>query len=202
MLVVAVAALLFTRSGGIFEATRYAEPCEVSRQTIVNYLAALEATFVVQIVRPYSTRRSTEIVAAPKVYGFDTGFVCYHRGWDTLRPENMGLMWEHFVLNEIQGRSQHRTVRYWRNKRGAEIDFVLPRRGRGPPIAVECKWSAGSFEVSALRAFRRLYPQGESFVVAADVERSFERPYADLRVRFVSIEELIARLSEEPLAAA
>ncbi|MGH7587220.1 MAG: ATP-binding protein [Gemmatimonadota bacterium] len=194
------AELLFTQSGGMFEATRFAVPCEVSRQTITNYLAALEATFVVHVVRPYSTHRSTEIVAAPKVYGFDTGFVCYHRGWATLRPEDYGLLWEHFVLNEIQGRLQHRALRYWRNKRGAEVDFVLPRRGRGQPIAVECKWTAASFEEGALAAFRRLYPKGDNFVVARDVDVAYVREYEGLRVHFLSLEDLIARLSSEPLA--
>ncbi|MPZ19438.1 MAG: AAA family ATPase [Luteitalea sp.] len=196
------AELLFAQSGGLFEATRFAASCEVSRQTIMNYLGALEATFVVHVVRPYSTHKPTEIVAAPKVYAFDTGFVCYHRGWVTLRPDDMGLLWEHVVLNEIQGRLQHRALRYWRNKRGAEIDFVLPRRGRGDPIAVECRWTTASFHESCLLAFRRLYPKGESFVVARDVEQSFVRTYNGLRVRFVSLEGLIAQLSGEPLAAA
>jgi hypothetical protein len=77
--------LLLAQSGGIFEATRFAAPCEVSRTTIANYLAALEATSVALVLRPFSTRRSNEIIAAPKVYGFDTGFVCAHRGWTSLR---------------------------------------------------------------------------------------------------------------------
>lgn len=46
-----------------------------------NYLAVLEATAVAHVVRPYSQGGSTEIVAAPRVFGFDTGFVCYYRGW-------------------------------------------------------------------------------------------------------------------------
>ena len=193
------AELLFAQSGGMFEATRFAKPCEVSRQTIANYLSVLEATFVVHVVRPYSTHRSTEIVAAPKVYGFDTGFVCYHRGWTTLRREDLGLLWEHFVLNEIQGRLQLRTVRYWRNKHGAEVDFVVPLRGRSGPIAIECKWRAAWFEGGALAAFRRVYPEGESFVVAADVETEYVRTYDGFRVTFVSLEDLITRLSTEPL---
>jgi predicted AAA+ superfamily ATPase len=196
------AELLFAQSGGLFEATRFAAPCEVSRQTIMNYLGALESTFVVHVIRPYSTHRSTEIVAAPKVYGFDSGFVCYHRGWGALRSEDLGLLWEHFVLNEIQGRLQQRAVRYWRNKRGAEVDFVLLRRGGGDPIAVECKWTVASFEDRALLAFRRHYPAGESFVVASDVERPFVRACDGVRVGFVSLEDLIRLLSEEPLAAA
>jgi hypothetical protein len=194
------AELLFAQSGGIFEATRFAAPCEVSRQTITNYLGVLEATFVAHVVRPYSTHRSTEIVAAPKVYAFDTGFVCYHRGWDRLRADDMGLLWEHFVLNEIQGRLQQRALRYWRNKRGAEVDFVLARRGRGGPIAIECKWTAASFDTGALLAFRRLYPEGESFVVAADVERPFARRYGDVEARFVPLDGLIALLATERLA--
>jgi hypothetical protein len=194
------AELLFAQSGGMFEATRFAKPCEVSRQTIANYLSVLEATFVVHVVRPYSTHRSTEIVAAPKVYGFDTGFVCYHRGWTALRREDLGLLWEHLVLNEIQGRLQLRTLRYWRNKRGAEVDFVLPLRGRAGPIAVECKWRAASYEGDALTAFRRVYPEGESFVVAADVEAAYARTYDGFRVHFVSLEDLITRLSTAPLA--
>lgn len=189
------AELLFAQSGGMFEATRFATPCEVSRQTVSNYLAALEATFVAHVVRPYSTHRSTEIVAAPKVYGFDTGFVCYYRGWQTLRSQDLGLLWEHLVLNEIQGRLQSRAARYWRNKQGAEVDFVLPIRGDGEPIAIECKWRAASFDPHALTAFRRLYPEGESFVVAADVDAPHRRTYDDFEVSFVSLAELIERLA-------
>jgi hypothetical protein len=189
--------LLFGQSGGVFEATRFAAPCEVSRQTISNYLAALEATFVVQVVRPFSSRRSTEIVAAPKVYGFDTGFVSYYRGWDTARPDDLGILWEHYVLNEIQGRLQHRALRYWRNKHGAEVDFVLPRRGEKGPVAIEAKWSAASFEPRGLAAFRRIYPDGPNFVGAADVDIPYSRSYDGFEVEFVSPDQLIARLADQ-----
>lgn len=186
--------LLFAQSGGVFEATRFAAPCEVSRQTISNYLAALEATFVAHVVRPFSSRRSNEIVAAPKVYGFDTGFVSYYRGWDTLRPDDLGILWEHFVLNEIHGRLQNRGVRYWRNKHGAEVDFVLPGRGEQGPVAIEAKRSAASFDPAALAAFRRIYPEGSSFVVAADVDASYSRSYDGFELEFVSLDGLIRRL--------
>lgn len=187
--------LLFAQSGGVFEATRFAAPCEISRQTVSNYLAALEATFVAHVVRPFSTRRSTEIVAAPKVYGFDTGFVSYYRGWDAPRPEDFGILWEHYVLNEMQGRLQQRAPRYWRNKHGAEIDFVIPGRGDKPPIAIECKWKAASFDPASLAAFRRIYPKGASFAVATDVDTPYKRTYDGFQVEFVSLAQLIDRLS-------
>ena len=186
--------LLMAQSGGVFEASRFARPCEVSRTTISNYLSILEATFVVHVIRPFSSHRATEIVAAPKVYGFDTGFVCYYRGWSQLRQEDLGLLWEHFVLNEIMAYTQSREIHYWRNKREQEVDFVLAR-ARELPIALECKWSASRFSPRALLAFRRQYPDGENFVVAHDIDRAFTRNYNGIQVKFVSLDALIAEIS-------
>lgn len=185
--------LLLAASGGIFEATRYARPCEVSRTTISNYLAVLEATFVAHVVRPFSTGKSAEIVSAPKVYGFDTGFVSYYRGWSTLRREDLGQLWEHYVLNEMHAHFQHRQIQYWRDKQGHELDFVLARRG-GPPVAIECKWSADEFDPSALSVFRRKYPVGENFLVAPDVPRVSRRRYKGLPVVVTHLAGLIERL--------
>ena len=185
--------LLMTQSGGVFEASRFARPCEVSRTTISNYLSVLEATFVVHVIRPFSSHRATEIVAAPKVYGFDTGFVCYYRGWSQLRQEDLGSLWEHFILNEIMAHTQSRDIRYWRNKRGQEVDFVLTR-ARGLPIAIECKWAASGFSPRSLLAFRKQYPEGENFVVAHDVDRSFTSNYNGIQVKFVNLDTLIAEI--------
>jgi len=184
------AELLMARSGGIFEANKFTTECEVSRQTITNYLRALEATFVAHIIRPFSTHRPTEIVAAPKVYGFDTGFVCYHRGWHQLRQEDLGLLWEHFVLNELHGRLQTRDIRYWRDKQGHEVDFVLADRS-GPPTAIECKWSASNFDPTNLRAFRRLYPQGRNLLCAQDVDRPYQLPDKHVDVEALSLPQLM-----------
>ena len=66
------AELLLAYSGGQFEATRYAGRCEISRATAANYFpAVLQETFVVQVVRPFSGHKPSEIVLMPRVYGFD-----------------------------------------------------------------------------------------------------------------------------------
>ena len=185
--------LLMAQSGGIFEASPLARACEVSRTTIANYLNVLDATFVAHPVRPFAGGGAAEIVAAPKVYGFDTGFVCYHRGWHELRRDDLGPLWEHLVLNELHAHLGARAIHYWRTKQGAEIDFVLVPRG-GPPTAIECKWSADEFNARHLRAFRSRYTKGPNFVVAADIDRSYSRRHGDLAVRFVSLEGLIREL--------
>lgn len=182
--------LLLAQSGGIFEATRFASPCEVSRTTIANYLAVLEATSVAIVLRPFSSRRANEIVAAPKVYGFDTGFVCAHRGWTHLRPEDRGHLWEHYVLNELTARLQTTAMlRYWRDKQGHEVDFIWTPRGR-PPFAIECKWSARDFDPGNLAVFARAYPKAELRVVAQDAQPAFARQHGQMKIRFVSLSTL------------
>jgi len=187
--------LLFTQSGGIFEATKLSGPCEVSRATIANYLSVLEATFVVHVVRPFNTHRRSEILLAPKVYGFDTGFVCYYRGWQNLRPDDLGELWEHYVLNEIQGRLQTRTLGYWRDKRHHEVDFIW-RKASGPPTAIECKWSASQFDPAGMRAFRRQYPKGPNYAACHDVERPYKRSFRDVEVEFLGLDDLAVRLKK------
>ncbi|HEX9696015.1 MAG TPA: DUF4143 domain-containing protein [Actinomycetota bacterium] len=184
--------LILARSGGIFEATAFAGPSEVSRQTIANYLSAVEITKVAHVVRPFSTRRATEIVHAPKVYAFDTGFVKTFRGWGEMRDEDLGVFWEHYVLNELHARGGVIDIRHWRSTKHQEVDFVIVRRGRAP-LAVECKWRAdGREDLTGLKAFRRAYPKGKSLVVTSDAERSFERELLPgVSVRYVSLEEML-----------
>ncbi|MCC6758001.1 MAG: ATP-binding protein [Candidatus Omnitrophica bacterium] len=185
--------LLMIQSGGIFEASSFAAPCEVSRTTISNYLSVLEATYVVQVIRPFHTHRATEIVAAPKVYAFDTGFFCYYRGWDSLRQEDLGTLWEHFVLNEIQGQLQTRDVLYWRDKHGHEIDFILKPRGK-QPIAIECKWQARNAENKNIQKFLDSYPQARVLVVSNDTKQSYSKKIGSTAIKYVNLSDCISTL--------
>jgi len=188
------AELLMVQSGEIFEATRFTSPCESSRTTISNYLAVLEQTFVVHVIRPYNTHRPTEIICAPKVYGFDTGFVCHNKGWNVLRKEDRGDLWEHLVLNEIQGRLQTRSIQYWRDKKGHEIDFIYLKNRNADPVTIECTWSSKKFDPRNLKSFRKIYSKGKNFVVAFDVDKAFKKRFDDFSVEFVNIDELCEKL--------
>lgn len=186
------------QSGGIFEAKRFAKICEVSRTTISNYLKVLESTFVVHIVRPFTTHRATEIVSAPKVYGFDSGFVCYHRGIINLRPEDYGFLWKHFVLNELHSQLQIRNIFYWRDKRGHEVDFVIKERG-GVPIIIECKWKLKTEDIIGkdIKAFLRQYPDSQVYIVSSDTKRTYYRKYDATSITIISLPSLIKVLIDQ-----
>lgn len=186
--------MLLAQSGGIFEATALARPVEASRQTVMNYLAVLDATFVMHVIRPYAAAGAAEIVSAPRVYGFDTGFVSHFREWDRPRGEQLGTLWEHFVLNELQVHVNRSRIHYWRTKHGNEVDFVLAAPGTDP-MAVECKWTANQFDPAGIQAFRRRYPKGRNVVVASDVRDAYSKRFGECRVRFVGISAIAGALT-------
>ena len=189
--------LLLAQSGGIFEATKFAIPCEISRITLANYLAVLEETFIVHVIKPYSTHKAAEITKAPRVYAFDTGFACHARGIQTLRPEDMGFLWEHCVLNELNAQLQlaFRRIHYWRDKQGREIDFVIREKGHDNPVtAIECKYRSSSISLNELApnftAFRNHYPLGKNYVVASDVQTPIVRQHKNLTITFIGANDL------------
>lgn len=182
--------LLLINSGGIFEATKYSAPCEISRTTVTNYLSVLEDTSLAHVIRPFSSHKPSEIVTAPKVYGFDTGFICYYRGIGSLRPDDFGFLWEHYVLNELHAKLQRKDIYYWRDKMGHEVDIVLTSRNR-PPIAIECKWSYKNFEIDGIRAFRKRYIDGENWVVSHNIDKPFVQNISGICIEFMPLDILI-----------
>lgn len=156
---------LLRQSGGQLEVTKTAAALGISRPTVESHLQALEITHALTLVRPFSGGGQKELVKQPKVYGFDTGFVSFARGWDTLRPDDCGSLWEHLTLEHLQAHLPDTPIRYWRDKSGNEIDFVLPRT-RDTVDVIECKWNPAAFDTSALKVFRSYYPNGQNYLVA------------------------------------
>ncbi len=184
------AELLMAQSGGRFNAASFAASCGVSRPTIMNYLAILEATHLVLVVRPYHGGAAKEIVATPCVYAFDTGFVAWAQGLHEIPAKEKGFFWEHLVLNELEAILQGSPgIMHWRDKEEHEVDFVLAPRG-APPIAIEAKWSADAFEPEGMQAFRALHPGIVNLVVSANVDQPFEREMKGLAVTFCPLSAL------------
>ena len=180
---------LMRQSGGQFEVTKTASAIGITRPTVESHLRALEITHAITVVRPFHGGGQNEIVKQPKVYAFDTGFVSFARGWDPLRQEDLGQLWEQLVLEHLQAHFPYTPACYWRDKQGREVDFVLAR-GRDSVDAVECKWDANAFDSSALNLFRTYYPQGRNYLVTPSAGTAYTKHYGNLEVRICSPAEL------------
>lgn len=179
------------QSGGQLEVARTAAAVGITRPTVESHLQALEITHAVTLVRPFSGSGQSEIVKMPKVYAFDTGFVSFARGWDPLRAEDRGVLWEHLVLEQLQAHRPEQAVRYWRDKAGHEVDFVIARR-RDEVDAIECKWAPAAFDAGALRLFRSLYPKGRNYLVTPSAEPSYTKRFGALSVEVCTPAGLVA----------
>ena len=169
------------QSGGQFQVTKAATALGITRPTVESHVRALEITHAVTLVRPFHGGSRHDLVKQPKVYGFDTGFVTFARGWDPLRSEDLGLLWEHLVLEHLQAHFPHVQPRYWRDTRGRELDFVMAR-ARDEVDVIECKWDPGSFDASALEVFRSRVPGGRNYLVSPSGEPAYAKRYGALEV--------------------
>jgi len=191
---------LLVGSGGLFEVTRLAQVAGVSRPTVTRYLDALEQTKAITIVRPYSRSADREIIAQPKIYGFDTGFICHARGIDNLRPEDEGLLLENLVLENLQACLPGHKINYWRTKQKQELDFVLPGPG-GSADVIEVKRSITAFDPSNLKAFRLKYPKGRNALLTLDATgRARTISYGKFKVESLNLSELEAWMDAAAIA--
>jgi predicted AAA+ superfamily ATPase len=170
------------QSGGQLEVTRTASALGISRPTVESHLQALEITHALTQVRPFHGGGQKELVKQAKAYAFDTGFVSFARGWDPLRPDDCGLLWEHLVLESLQAAFPDEAIRYWRDKAGREVDFVR-LRSREEVDTIECKWDANAFDPSALKVFRSHYPKGHNYLVAPLVGPAYRKRVKDMEIR-------------------
>jgi len=177
------------RSGSETDYTMLSRETGLSRPTIKAHLEAMDIACALYTVTPFHGGNRREIVRRPKIYAFDTGFVTHVRGWDTIREEDRGILWEHLVLDTLRSCEKIFKIQYWRDKSGREIDFILPG-SRGEVDAIECKINPDRFHPGSLRAFRSFYPKGKNYVICPLGDISYERRYDDLLVRVGSVDTL------------
>lgn len=184
--------LLLAQSGGLLDYTKLAKETELSRPTVKSHLDAMQLAHAVFLLPPISGSGRREIVHRPKCYGFDTGFVCHARGWDSLRPEDKGLLWEHCVLDLLRASNPEGRLHYWRDKSGRELDFVV-RKGAREFAVYECKHDPDGFEADSLAAFRAAYPGGPNFVASPAIKAQYRRRMKGMEVVFIPPEEIGGR---------
>lgn len=164
--------VLLRQSGGQLDYGRLATLSEMSRPTVMSHVQALATAHAVHLLRPFHGGGAGEIVRRPKCYAFDTGFVTFEKGWERIRDDDRGLLWEHLVLDALRIRFGDERVFYWRDKLHREVDFVI-RRARGRVDLVECKINPDQVEAKAIDAFRARYPEGNDYVVSPGVKQPY-----------------------------
>lgn len=166
-----------------------------SRPTLGNYLGVLETTLGLRIVHPHYGGHIFELVRQPRLYGFDTSFICHARGIESLRDEDCGSLWEHLILDSLHTHFPSKEVCYWRGKQDHEVDFVM--RGCGNEMhAIECNWQADAFEGKSMLKFRHLYPEGKNVLIAPNAVSGLTSTYKSIQIEQCVLEKLPSLLAK------
>jgi predicted AAA+ superfamily ATPase len=185
--------VLLGQSGGLADYSSLSRQTDMARPTVKAHIEALTVACAIYPLRPFHGGRPRELLRRPKVYGFDTGFASYCRGWREIREEDRGILWEHLVLDGLRSATHGQGLGFWRDKSGREIDFVIHRDRQVD--AIECKINPDRFDPEPLRKFREAYPDGRNFVVCPGVEEAFDRSIGGRIVHAVGCRHLFEAYS-------
>jgi len=175
--------LVLRQSGGLLVYSSLAKLSGLSRVTVMSHIEALCVARAAFLLPPFHGGGRRELTRRPKCYAFDTGFVAFERGWERIREDDRGLLWEHLVLDALRASVGEHALHYWRDKSGREVDFVVARAG-GRVDAIECEIAPDRFDVSSLAVFRSAYPEGENYVVSPAAPVPYERRHGELLVTY------------------
>lgn len=154
--------LLAARSAQLLNLAALSRDLGVALNTAKAWLAVLEATFQVVILRPYFANIGKRLVKTPKVYFLDVGTLCYLTG---LRdPEHAahgplgGAIFETAVLAELfktlTHRGQEPQIYFWRTAAGLEVDFLVASGGRLVPLEAKLLATPKPAMAQALRTLQ------------------------------------------------
>ena len=154
-------ALLASRTGSLLNQADVSRASGLPYTTLLRYLALLEATFLVQMLPPWSSNLGQRLVKAPKVTLCDTGLAASLLGLDGERLAGDGAMrgqlLETFVTMEMRKQAGWSRTQpglfHWRTASQQEVDLLLEdASGRLVGIEVKAAGTASASDFKGLKA--------------------------------------------------
>lgn len=120
-------------SGQLVNLSSLANDTGVAVNTVKAWLSLLEASYIIFLLKPYRKSFNKRLVAAPKLYFWDTGLASFFLGikdWQMLKSSHMrGALFENFVVAEIGkyyfNQGQLPGMYFWRDKTNNEVDCIV-----------------------------------------------------------------------------
>ena len=166
---------LAARAGSLLNLTNLSSDLGISLNTVKAWIAVLEATFQIVVLRPYFVNTGKRLVKTPKIYFTDTGTLCHLSGLRDIDHAAAGPMggaiFETAVLMEIvktlRNRGEDPQVYFWRTSAGAEVDIVVESQGTLIPIEVKLSSTPRPAMAEGIQKFQADYGAkcGPGFVV-------------------------------------
>jgi len=131
-------AVLANQIGSLVNYNSLATDIQSYFNQVKHYLSILEETFIIDLLKPFFTSRTTELKKNPKLYFINMGlrnYIIDSFNELTFRPDK-GKIVENAVFIQLKVNEQT-PLRYWRTLAKAEVDFIIGERRNLIPVEVK-----------------------------------------------------------------
>jgi uncharacterized protein len=149
--------LMAARCGQLLNLNAVAHDLGVAQTTARDWLAVLEASYIVYRLPPYHTNFGKRLVKTPKLYFHDVGLAAHLLGLADANAMNAspmrGALFENLLISEYQKHCRNLGLNhglyFWRDNTGNEIDLLIERAGTLWPLEFKSgatfhrEWLAG-----------------------------------------------------------
>lgn len=174
--------LLSDRVGSLLDINNLSLNVELGRTAILSRLDLLKNTFVLNLLSPFYTNKTKEIVKNPKAYISDLGL--RNKILDNFnivsQTKYFGQNIENFIMTEFLKNNKKNLVYYWRSKNKLEVDFVIKKNINLTPIEIK----SGNEEnvPDGLKQFISNYKPKEAYVLNWSIIKNIN--YKNTKVKF------------------
>ena len=152
--------MMAARCGQLLNLNAVANDLGVAQTTARDWLAVLEATYVVFRLPPFHTNFGKRLVKTPKLYFHDTGLAAWLLGITDARTMNIhpmrGALFENLCIADYGKHLRHTgaagTMYFWRDNIGNEVDLLIERAGVLTPVEFK---SGATFQPAWLTGLHR-----------------------------------------------
>lgn len=156
--------LLAVRSGNLLNMAGLASDVGVSLPTIQRWLAVLERSYQIYLLRPYYGGHTKRYIKTPKVYFLDTGLLSYFlKIFDVpsaVESPMNGMLFETWAISELTKSRWHRgldaDLLFYRTKDGDEIDIICETAEGTIAAEVKLSSSPAADAMKALSGMKRM----------------------------------------------
>ncbi|MFW7379624.1 MAG: ATP-binding protein [Oligoflexus sp.] len=135
------------RSGQVLNKADLARDIGISAPTANEWLSVLQASNQIVLLEPWFNNKTKSLIKSPKIYFQDTGLQCFllnlNSETEMLESPFWGNIFESFVFSEMRKRFQANSgkwdIWFWRDLKGLEVDYLIPKGGRYQLIEVKTK---------------------------------------------------------------
>ena len=170
--------MMAARAGQLLNLNEVANDLGVAQITVHDWLAVLEASYIVFRLPPYHTNFGRRLVKTPKLYFHDTGLAAWLLGITdapSMQVHPMrGALFENMLVVEYLKHCRNGALGnglyFWRDNIGNEVDLLIERAGELWPVEMK---SGATFQPAWLRSLQtwqrhaQAARQGEALLISA-----------------------------------